>query len=652
MHNKKHLIISALILFIIIIPNFTQKDLSRVDLDILSPSETLDDQLKNLESNESYSSYAGVDSDDVLVGSTNDSSGYIYILSNKIGSDYSNITLSKFSPDMQSLVYRIEYGISGYNYATRIKCIDDAIIIGGYSEGSFPTTIDALYKNKMSEIDGLFAIISSNDGSIYFSTYIGGTGSDKVYDFISTGYGIYIVGSSSSLTFPSLPEFNSGAPPYMISNPGDVSGFVITIQAGYGAWGINYFTYLGGTSFHEAIRILETSPIMIIGNTYSSDFPNERAFGKPAPISQVHVGGSDIFMVGMHPWLYKIEISSFFGGVDFDMINDAEFHGSEFFLYGTTNSSNFPTTAGSYDSNYEYSEDVKTTFISRISKDLNINHATTFIGGSFGSYAISITLNKPDSWATLPLEFHLICATRASYPISIGAHNKDNSGFFDYAYTIISYDLKSLKLSTYISASLRNMNRTASIIKKDSSNEILIFGSTQDENMGTSALAFDKTFNSVYPDRDMFMKKISYQLVYTNLIEPNATFIADKTTIFENQIITFTFIGSAGNRPTAFIWDFGDGSNPFLLVHDATSPNQEITSHRFLTNGTYNVSLSITDAKGSYDIKKQTINVIKYEGDEDEIPILGNNIWTIVIIVVSIAAGLGIGIYFIKKRMN
>jgi len=75
-------------------------------------------------------------------------------------------------------------------------------------------------------------------------------------------------------------------------------------------------------------------------------------------------------------------------------------------------------------------------------------------------------------------------------------------------------------------------------------------------------------------------------------ISPIANFIADETIIDVDESVQFTFIGSEGNTPATFEWDFGDGS----LISTEKNP-----IHIYSIPGTYSVSLIIIDFNGDSD---------------------------------------------------
>ncbi|MFX1501769.1 MAG: ABC transporter substrate-binding protein [Promethearchaeota archaeon] len=90
---------------------------------------------------------------------------------------------------------------------------------------------------------------------------------------------------------------------------------------------------------------------------------------------------------------------------------------------------------------------------------------------------------------------------------------------------------------------------------------------------------------------------------------PAVSFIVNRTDILVNEWVQFTIIGTLGDPPATFLWDFGDGY---------TSTNQNAT-HQYTVVGTYTVSLNVTDANGDsdFDTRINYITVEEAQLDDD-----------------------------------
>ena len=118
----------------------------------------------------------------------------------------------------------------------------------------------------------------------------------------------------------------------------------------------------------------------------------------------------------------------------------------------------------------------------------------------------------------------------------------------------------------------------------------------------TSAGTYNVSLTVTDDDGDVDIEiKTDYINVELDIL-PSANFSADKNNIIEGDNIQFTFIGSEGNAPATFLWDFGDSS---------PTSTEKNPLHQYNTAGIYTVSLTVTDANRDYNtkVKANFINV-------------------------------------------
>ncbi|MBK7172095.1 MAG: PKD domain-containing protein [Bacteroidales bacterium] len=96
---------------------------------------------------------------------------------------------------------------------------------------------------------------------------------------------------------------------------------------------------------------------------------------------------------------------------------------------------------------------------------------------------------------------------------------------------------------------------------------------------------------------------------YNNNIPPVAGFTASSTTTAINSTVTFS--DQSANIPTSWSWSFTPGTVIFMGGTDASSQNPQV---QFTSIGTYDVTLTVTNAFGSNTIIKSSyINVLNYQ---------------------------------------
>ncbi len=101
----------------------------------------------------------------------------------------------------------------------------------------------------------------------------------------------------------------------------------------------------------------------------------------------------------------------------------------------------------------------------------------------------------------------------------------------------------------------------------------------------------------------------------------DASFIVNATRIIEGEYVNFTSSVINGTSPYTYNWNFGDG----------TSSSEANPIHQFTSEGTYNVTLTVTDAEGRTTTYSRIITVL-HPDDETEPPpaIIGYDMFVLI----------------------
>jgi hypothetical protein len=174
--------------------------------------------------------------------------------------------------DLTTLLYATYLGGEGQEYAEHnLSWLPDNTILSGgvtLSQG-FPTTVGAFQRQRRGNGDGFLSKVSARDGSLVFSTLVGGSAGENFLWPSSDAEGnIYVVGSTSSTDFPVTAD--AVQPAY---GGGDSDGVIAKLDPTGSR--VLYATYLGGSA-GETIRAITFSPsgdLVVVGTTYSADFP-------------------------------------------------------------------------------------------------------------------------------------------------------------------------------------------------------------------------------------------------------------------------------------------------------------------------------------------------------------------------------------------
>jgi hypothetical protein len=236
-----------------------------------------------------YSTYLGGDSDDWGIGITvaPDISGYVYVTGNTSSTDFP--TLYQYQPDQpdddvfvtmidttqigaECLLYSTYLGGEDYDagHGIAVDSIGNAYVTGYTASTDFP--ILNYYQANQPGDDAFVAKIDTTQSGascLIYSTYLGGSGSEKGYGIAvdSTG-NVYVTGCTASTDFPTLNQFQA-------NQPGD-DAFVTRIDTTrVGTSSLIYSTYLGGgfADKGEGIAVDSSGCAYLTGNTNSGNFP-------------------------------------------------------------------------------------------------------------------------------------------------------------------------------------------------------------------------------------------------------------------------------------------------------------------------------------------------------------------------------------------
>ncbi|OOP54934.1 MAG: hypothetical protein AYP45_17610, partial [Candidatus Brocadia carolinensis] len=218
------------------------------------------------------------------------------------------------------------------------------------------------------------------------STFLGGNDYDIGHSIaLDTSGNVYVTGQTVSSDFPTTAgaydtSMNLGAGDVFISK---LDGGLTSLLAS---------TYLGGHSFDAGISLtIDTSGnVYVMGVTGSSSFPIT-AGAYDISWNSFDYRVPDVFVSKLDGELTTLIASTFLGG-DFDDYGYSialDTRGNVY-VTGQTVSSDFPTTAGAYDTSTHLG--VGIVFISKLNDELTSLIASTFLGGGI------MTLVSPSHW--------------------------------------------------------------------------------------------------------------------------------------------------------------------------------------------------------------------------------------------------------------
>ena len=215
----------------------------------------------------------------------------------------------------------------------------------------------------------------------------------------------------------------------------------------------------------------------------------------------------DVFISKFNPSLNTLLSSTFIGGSRYDKGCSIAFDNEDnVYLTGETNSSDYPTTSGSYDESHNGS--LYDVFISKFNPSLNTLLASTFVGSSNQDYVSSIALDSSGNvYVTGQTRYFDFPTTPGAYDESHNDNDYDDYNFwFDIFISKFSPDLNILIASTFCGGSDNDYMRykgnneesTSSSIAIDNSGNVYVTGVTESPDFPTTPGAYKECDGSVF----------------------------------------------------------------------------------------------------------------------------------------------------------
>ena len=254
-------------------------------------------------------------------------------------------------------------------------------------------------------------------------------------------------------------------------------------------------TFLGGLPSDDIGKILAVDSggnVYVSGETSSSNFPTT------VGAYDTLYGYTDVFISRFSSGLTSLLASTYLGGSAADYGRSLAIDsGGNVYVTGYTYSSNFPTTAGAYDTSYNSNTDV---FISRFNSSLTSLLASTYLGGSGYDYGNSLAI---DSGGNVYVAGYTPYTTYSNFPTTVGAYDTLLSGPRDAFISRLNSGLTSLLASTYLGGTNSDYGNSLAI---DSGGNVYVTGDTWSPDFPTTVGAYDTLLGG---NRDVFVSRLN-----------------------------------------------------------------------------------------------------------------------------------------------
>jgi hypothetical protein len=295
-----------------------------------------------------------------------------------------------------------------------------------------------------------------------------------------------VTGHTASSDFP----ITAGA--FDTSHNGVYDAFVVKVNAG--GTGLAYATFLGGSGpdYGRAIAVDGAGSAYVTGHTPSSDFPiTAGAFDTS------YNGYEDAFVVKVNAGGTGLAYATFLGGSGFDYGYGIAVDGAgSAYVTGQTLSSDFPTTAGAFDTSYNLSD----AFVVKVkASGAGLTYAT-FLGGGYADEGNAMAVDGAGS-------AYVTGVTKSSdFPTTVGAFDTSHNGGGDAFVVKVNATGTGLAYATFLGGSDYDQSNAIAV---DGAGSAYVTGVTKSSDFPTTAEAFDTSYNGW---DDVFVAKISTEV--------------------------------------------------------------------------------------------------------------------------------------------
>jgi hypothetical protein len=360
-----------------------------------------------------YSTYLGGTLFNAIYGVAVDSSGNAYVTGGLTSTNFP-VTPGVFQPKYggnhdafvtklnstgTALVYSTYLGGSGIDHGSSIAvdASGNAYVAGTTSSKNFPITPGAFqtvcHGCGGTNPDGFVTKLNPAGSALVYSTYLGGSGYEHFAAMTIDGSGdAYVTGFSCSVDYPTT----AGA--FQTTYKGACTPFggnVVVSEVNATGSALVYSTYLGGTGTDDANAVV----VDVSGNTYVAGYTTSTDFPTTAGAFQTsNAGKNDVFVTKLNSSGSALLYSTYIGGSNDDQAWGLRVDSlGNAYLVGQTTSTNFPTTAGAFQTSCNSCTGATPQtdgFVTKLDSTGSSQVYSTYLGGSGEDVTFAISLGS------------------------------------------------------------------------------------------------------------------------------------------------------------------------------------------------------------------------------------------------------------------
>jgi hypothetical protein len=373
------------------------------------------------------------------------------------------------------LSYSTFLGGSGLDADTGIA-VDgsgNAYVTGYTYSSDFPTMAGAFQTTLGGGEDAFVTKLNATGNALVYSTFLGGSSDDVGAGIAVDGSGnAYVTGETFSSNFPTTPNA------FQTIGGGLEDAFVAKLNASGTA--LVYSTYLGGSGKNSANRLAVDGG----GNAYVTGFTTSTNFPTTANAFQTTFGGGleDAFVTKLNASGTALVYSTYLGGSGADLgAGIAVDGGGNAYVTGLTNSTDFPTTAGAFQTSFGGTYDA---FVTKLNASGTALVYSTYLGGSGQTVGLRIAVDGSGN------AYVTGWTIDTNFPTTAGAFQATLGGGEDAFVTKLNASGTALVYSTYLGGSGADLGAGIAV---DGGGNAYVTSETESTNFPSTAGAFQTT---------------------------------------------------------------------------------------------------------------------------------------------------------------
>src|SRR5215208_6646147 len=255
--------------------------------------------------------------------------------------------------------------------------------------------------------------------------------------------------------------------------------------------GLDYSTFLGGTTEDSGVGIAVDGEgrAYVTGTTLSANYPTT-----PGAFDTTFNGREDAFVTKLNASGSALAYSTFLGGSDLDQGLGIAVREGRVYVTGRTESPNYPTTPGAFDTTFNGNRDA---FVTKLNASGSALVYSTFLGGSDLDQGESIAVDREGRVYVTGL------TQSADFPTTLGAFDRTFNGPNDAFVTKLNASGSALAYSTFLGGSDIDLGGDIAVSGRGSA---YVTGFTGSADYPTTSGAFDTSYNGSI---DAFVTKLN-----------------------------------------------------------------------------------------------------------------------------------------------